>query len=178
MELFDLFRKDLTAEVAAAQRYALVLTRCPDKAEDLVQEALTQAIAGVRTWNPALPVTPWLLTIVHHAHLKRQRRQVQENRALAETLRAQASAVVAPQSARVELSRTIEAMMTLPEEHRAVLVLVAIEGLSYREVADILSVPIGTVMSRLSRARQALRAATGRPAASTSRPARRALRLV
>lgn len=177
MELLDLFRKDLTAEVAAARRYALVLTRCSDGAEDLVQEALAQAIAGAHTWNPALPVTPWLLTIVHNVHLKRQRRRVQEHRVVAETKHTSAASVTPPQAARVELSQTIAAMMALPEEHRTVLVLVAIEGLSYREVGDILLVPIGTVMSRLSRARQALRAATGRSATATPRPAR-ALRLV
>lgn len=176
MELLDLFRKDLTAEVAAAQRYALVLTRSPDGAEDLVQEALTQAIASAHSWNPALPVAPWLLTIVHNAYLRRQRRRIQEHRAVAETKHLSADSVTPPQTARVELSQTIAAIMALPEEHRTVLVLVAIEGLSYREVGDILSVPIGTVMSRLSRARQALRAATGRAAIAPSRPVR-ALRL-
>src|SRR5689334_7781717 len=122
MELLDLFRRDVTAEVAAAHRYALVLTRSPDAAEDLVQEALTQAISSAHTWNPILPVTPWLLTIVHNAHLKRRRRQMQEQHVVAEALSGSPASVSAPQTAHVELSRTLEAMMTLPEEQRAVLI--------------------------------------------------------
>ena len=75
------------------------------------------------------------------------------------------AAVPAEQHGRVELDRTLQALMTLPEEQREVLVLVAIEGLAYKEAAELLDIPVGTLMSRLGRARAALRQATGHGAA-------------
>jgi RNA polymerase sigma-70 factor (ECF subfamily) len=82
-----------------------------------------------------------------------------------------------PQGDRVHLTETIAAIMALPAEQREPLVLVAFEGLSYRDAAEILGLPVGTLMSRLARGREALRAATGRtrPAepADTSPPDRR-----
>ena len=71
------------------------------------------------------------------------------------------AATPAPQLDRVQLGQTMAALMGLPEEQREVLVLVALDGLSYKDVAEILGLPIGTVMSRLGRAREALRRVTG-----------------
>ena len=152
---------DIPAHLGVLRRYALVLTRDPDQAEDLVQEALVRAMAAARTWRPGSPVQPWLLSIVHNAHVSRERRRRVEAAAVLELAWTAPRAVAAGQAERVHLGRTMAALMTLPDEQREVLVLVALEGLSYRDAAEILGIPVGTLMSRLGRARAALRAATG-----------------
>jgi RNA polymerase sigma-70 factor, ECF subfamily len=152
---------DIPAHLGVLRRYALVLTRDPDQAEDLVQEALVRAMAAARTWRPGSPVRPWLLSIVHNAHVSRERRRRVEAAAVLELAWTAPRAVAAGQAERVHLGRTMAALMTLPDEQREVLVLVALEGLSYRDAAEILGIPVGTLMSRLGRAREALRAATG-----------------
>ncbi|WP_207460287.1 sigma-70 family RNA polymerase sigma factor [Azospirillum sp. SYSU D00513] len=160
---------DISSHLGVLRRYALVLTRDADRAEDLVQEAVLRALEGARTLRDGTDPKPWLLSILHNTHVSRCRRLKTEREA--ESALVQADGLSgnpsAPQAARVELGQTIEALMDLPEEQREVLMLVAIEGMSYRDVADCLGVPLGTVMSRLARGRAALRAATER---STDRP--------
>jgi RNA polymerase sigma-70 factor, ECF subfamily len=126
-------------------------------------------------------VRPWLLSIVHNAHVSRQRRRRVEAAAARELAWTAPRAVAAGQAERVHLGRTMAALMSLPEEQREVLVLVALEGLSYRDAAEILGIPVGTLMSRLGRARGALRAATGHghhltPEASSPSPPLRVVR--
>ena len=162
MGLLDLMRHDIHTELQAMRRYALVLTRSADQAEDLVQEALTRAIASAHAWRPDGQLRRWLLAIVHNTYLKRHQRQKIERAAAEEASWAHDRTLPPPQAARVELARTMAALMELPEEQRTVLVLVAFEGLNYRDAAEILSIPLGTLMSRLARGREALRTATGR----------------
>lgn len=167
---------DIRAHLPALKRYALVLTRDLDRAEDLLQEALLRALAGAATWHPDRKPLPWLLAILHNTHVSRQRRLAVEADTTAQAGLLASPAIQAPQLEQVHFNQTIQALMGLPEEQREVLVLVALEGLSYRQAADILAIPIGTLMSRLGRAREALRTASGRREAPL--PARRALRLV
>jgi RNA polymerase sigma-70 factor (ECF subfamily) len=154
--------QDMVAHVSALLRYALVLTRDPDRAEDLVQEALTRAIGGASTWRPGGDLRRWLLAIVHNVHVDRQRRRQLEATAMSEAGWLADEAAPAAQPDRVHLMQTIAALMALPEEQREALILIAFEGLSYRDAATILGIPTGTLMSRLARGREALRAATGR----------------
>ena len=147
--------------VGVLRRYALVLTRDADQAEDLVQDSLVRAIAAANTWRPGHDLRPWLLSILHNAHVSRRRRQQVEAATARELVQSAPSATPAGQLDRVQLGQTMAALMGLPEEQREVLVLVALEGLSYKDVAEILGLPLGTVMSRLGRARAALRLATG-----------------
>jgi RNA polymerase sigma-70 factor (ECF subfamily) len=152
---------DIPAQLGALRRYALVLTRSADLAEDLVQEALVRAMAASHTWRQGSDVRKWLLAIVHNTHVSRQRRRRVEAAAAEHVGALAAHSMPASQPDRVHLSRTIEALMRLPEEQREALVLVALEGMAYRDAAEILGLPLGTLMSRLGRARAALRAATG-----------------
>lgn len=170
MSLLDLISRDISAELHAMRGYALVLTRVADQAEDLVQEALARAIASAHAWQTGRELRPWLLAIVHNTYLKRQRRQKLEQVATEEAGWAHDRAVQPPQGDRVELERTIAALINLPEEQRAALVLVAFEGLAYKDAAEILGLPLGTLMSRLARARDTLRTATGRARRSEARP--------
>jgi RNA polymerase sigma-70 factor (ECF subfamily) len=167
---------DVEPHLGVMRRYALVLTRDADRAEDLVQESLLRAIAGAATWRTAQDLRPWLLTIVHNTHVSRRRR-AQVEAAGARELAAQAvPATPATQHQRVELGQTMSALMSLPEDQREALVLVAIDGLSYKDAAEILGLPMGTLMSRLARAREALRrAVTGVPGEG-ERPALRVVR--
>jgi RNA polymerase sigma-70 factor (ECF subfamily) len=167
---------DIRPHLPALRRYALALARDPDRAEDLVQEALLRALAGARTWRPGRAPLPWLLAILHNAHVSRGRRRALEAAAAEEAARRGPAAVAAPQPERVHLGQTVAALMRLPEEQRAALVLTAVEGLSYKDAAEVLGVPVGTLMSRLGRGREALRAATGREEGRA--PARPALRVV
>ncbi len=167
---------DVEPHLGVLRRYALVLTRDADQAEDLVQEALVRAIAGAAGWQPGRELRPWLLSIVHNTHVSRRRR-AQVEAAGARELAVDTSPIVpATQLQRVELSQTMLALLTLPEDQREVIVLVAVDGLSYKDAAEILGLPLGTLMSRLARGREALRRAVSGDAAAGERPALRVVR--
>jgi RNA polymerase sigma-70 factor (ECF subfamily) len=127
-------------------------------ADDLVQETFLRAWRHIDRLDPERPVVPWLLKIATNRAMSmlalRSRRQGEE---LGESLAAP-DPLPDENAARAMLAaRVREAMAALPEEQRVVLSLRAGEGLSYREIADLLDVPIGTVMSRLARARETMR---------------------
>ncbi len=148
----------LHEQVQSLRRYALVLTRNPDEAEDLVQETLAKAIAAAHTWQPGSELRPWLFRILHNTHVSGLRKA---------KVRAEAAAdfpePVAPehQLASIELRQVLEALQELPEAQRRPIVLVALEDMSYAEAARSLDVPLGTFMSRLGRGRAALRKLMG-----------------
>ncbi|MFI4888914.1 MAG: sigma-70 family RNA polymerase sigma factor [Steroidobacterales bacterium] len=150
----------------AAYRFARWLSRAPGDADDIVQEAILRAFRGFDALRGS-DVKAWLLTIVRNCHLtalKQQQRRAfvplpeehdaQDGHAMIATTPGPESA-----SVRQDEQRTLERLMSaLPEQHREVLVLREIEEMDYREIAAVTNVPIGTVMSRLARARTALRA--------------------
>ena len=153
------FGVELEVHIASLRRYARALLRNNRAdAEDLVQEALTRAIARSDTFKAGTNLRAWLFTILHNVHVN----QVRSKAARPDEVDVDAveSKLVTParQEERVELREMMRALDELPEEQRKVLLLVALEGLKYEEVAEMLGVPIGTVMSRLSRAREAVRA--------------------
>lgn len=146
----------MAADIAALRRYARALARDPQDADDIVQEALVRAIERRRTFEPGRDRRRWLLAIVHNVFVSGKRRAAAEarrNERFAETLMAH---VDPEQDQRIRLAQVARAFAGLSDHHRAVLHLVAIEGLSYQEAADVLAVPVGTIMSRLARARAAL----------------------
>ena len=150
----------------AAYRFARWLSRSPGDADDVVQEAVLRAFRGFDALRGS-DVKAWLLTIVRNCHftaVKQQRRRafvplpeehdVQDGEAMIATTPDPEST-----SVRGDEKRTLDRLMSaLPEEHREVLVLREIEEMDYREIATVTNVPIGTVMSRLARARAALKA--------------------
>ena len=167
---------DVEPHLGVLRRYALVLTRDADRAEDLVQEALVRAIAGAATWRAEQGLRPWLLSIVHNTHVSRRRRALVEAAGARELAAAAVPAAPATQQDRVELGQTMKALLSLPEDQREAIVLVAIDGLSYKDAAEILGLPLGTLMSRLARAREALRRAVAGGYESGERPALRVVR--
>jgi RNA polymerase sigma-70 factor (ECF subfamily) len=152
----------LVDHLGALRRYARALLGSAADADDLVQECLTRALARTSLWRPVRNMRAYLFTILHNVHADRISRR---NRALdvvpldGATATAAATHPATPPSqyGRLELRDLAAALTRLPEEQRQVVLLVGLEGMSYQEVATVLDVPVGTVMSRLSRGREALR---------------------
>jgi RNA polymerase sigma-70 factor (ECF subfamily) len=141
------------AQVPALRRYARALTRDRDNADDLVQDTLVRALRSEHLFQGD-DVRGWLYTIL--TNLNRNRlRSLARRPALMPIEDNDAPDFAGPESGSRDIAR---ALGQLANEQRETLLLVVLEGMSYREVATIQSVPIGTVMSRLARARQQIRA--------------------
>jgi RNA polymerase sigma-70 factor, ECF subfamily len=139
------------------RRYARVLTRNPDRADDLVQDTLSRALDKQHLWQPGTNLRAWLFTIMHHQNVNNVRRDIRGSAAVdIEQVSATLPATTDPSASRkmVELDR---ALARLPLRQRQVILLVGLEGMSYEDTPGILSVPVGTVRSRLSRGRDTLR---------------------
>jgi RNA polymerase sigma-70 factor (ECF subfamily) len=157
---------DLIAALPRLRRYARVLTGDVNRADDLVQDTLTRAWAKRRLWHAGSDLRAWLFTIMHNVHINQfsaRRREFSEV-----SLDADEGPMVgweipvrATQSDRLELIELFAQIGRLPDEQREVLLLAAVEELRYQDIAKVLDVPIGTVMSRLNRAREKLRRMTG-----------------
>lgn len=150
----------LEDEIPRLRRYARYLTRDVVYADDLVQECLVRAVANIDSWQPGTNLRAWLLVILKNAFRNDLRRKKREQTVSTDLPDGFGPSVAAGQEARMALLEVRDAFLDLSEEHREILLLVAVEGLQYEEAAIILDVPIGTVRSRLARARQALRQAT------------------
>lgn len=150
-------RSEIVALIPRLRRYARALTGNADQADDLVQDCLERALGRLHLWRSGTNLRAWLFTIMHNLHVNNMRRRAirPDGESLPDW---DAGGRVRPvQDDVVELRSVVGALRQLPDEQREVLLLVALEELSYREVADALGIPIGTVMSRLARGRQRLR---------------------
>ncbi|WP_119462477.1 sigma-70 family RNA polymerase sigma factor [Rhodospirillaceae bacterium SYSU D60014] len=148
--------QELTNHIVSLRRYALVLTRDRQDAEDLVQESLMRAIAAVDSWRRGSDLRAWLFRIMHNLHISNMRRlQVRGSHKQGGS---SAEAAEEPsQMLRIEVRNVLAALAELPEAQRQAITLIAIEDLRYEEAAKILDIPMGTLMSRLARGREALR---------------------
>jgi RNA polymerase sigma-70 factor (ECF subfamily) len=175
----DTKRMDVVGLLGPLRRYARSLARDETQAEDLVQEALVRAYEGRGSFRSGGNLRGWLLSILHNTFIDHRRRHVAELRRL-EQAAAFVDTVAPPeQESRVRLQQVQAAFMRLPDEQRAVLHLVAVEGLSYQEAADALKIPVGTLMSRLGRARAALRGfEAGSDVSQPSQSKRPSLRII
>jgi RNA polymerase sigma-70 factor, ECF subfamily len=151
-------RMDVIGLLGPLRRYARSLTRDESQADDLVQETLVRAYERHGTYRAGGSLRAWLLSILHNAFVDERRRQRAESQRIERVSAITSTTVPADQENRVRLQQIQEAFLSLPHEQRSVLHLVAIEGLSYQEAATALDIPLGTLMSRLGRARAALRA--------------------
>ncbi len=149
---------DLHEQITSLRRYAYVLCRNHADADDLVQESLLKAIAAAHTYKPGKDLRSWLFSILHNTfvtHTRQYARRARAARFLDSTLR---EAGVRPeQEARVEVRDTLNMLSQLSPDQQAVLVMIAVEGMSYAEAAEVLDIPMGTLMSRLARGREELR---------------------
>ncbi len=138
------------------RRYARALTGDSARADDLVQDTLERALIKLHLWRPGSDLRAWLFTVMHNLYINQLRKQDgRSTAALDEEALQLAEQPV--QTDMLEL-RDLQAMLLrLPEEQREVLLMVALEQMTYEETAGVLGIPVGTVMSRLSRARERLR---------------------
>lgn len=154
------FRREIEATIPALRRYARALTRDADLADDLVQDTLVRALRSEHLFHGG-DIRVWMYTIL--ANLNRNRLRSLARRPAMMPIDDGDAAEAAPDAGGRDIER---ALATLVDEQRHALLLVVLEGLSYREVAEIQGVPIGTVMSRLARARSQIKTFLegGRPA--------------
>jgi RNA polymerase sigma-70 factor (ECF subfamily) len=155
-----MLRREMVALLPRLQRFALMLTGTAADADDLAQATVERAIARLDQWVWGTSLQSWVFAIAHNLHRNQRRDTANRLRLLEE--HGQSVDSMADGAAQAEawtaLQEVRRRVLQLPEEQRTVLLLVAVEGLSYREAADLLEVPIGTVTSRLARAREGLRA--------------------
>ena len=150
---FGGFRKEVEATIPALRRYARALTHDAELADDLVQDTLVRALRSEHLFHGG-DVRSWLYTIL--TNLNRNRLRSLSRRPMLTPIDDNDMAGASgPEAGGRDIERALAA---LAEEQRAVLLLVVLEGLSYREVAEVQGVPIGTVMSRLARARSQIKA--------------------
>ena len=147
------FREGVQAAIPALRRYARALTRDAELADDLVQDTMVRALRSEHLFHGG-EIRSWLYTILTNLNRNRLR-----SLARRPTITAiddnDAPDMAGPEAGGRDIER---ALATLVEDQRAALLLVVLEGLSYREVAEVQGVPIGTVMSRLARARMQIKA--------------------
>ena len=155
---------DLLAALPRLRRYARVLTGDATRADDLVQEALARAWEKRRLWAAGSDLRAWLFTVMHNVFVNQRALARHEKQHVSLDSEGEGSEAwqipVRPmQYARVELMELMQHVGRLPPAQREVLLLAVVEELRYEEIAAVLGIPVGTVMSRLSRAREKLRAA-------------------
>jgi RNA polymerase sigma factor (sigma-70 family) len=145
----------ILAELPRLRRYARALVGERAAADDLVQDTLERAWMRVAQWRPGSDLRAWLFGIMHNLRIDQIRRPALNAAPIDdETIDLPARAT---QTDRLEVQDLAAAVARLPEEQRAVLLLVALEDMRYEDVARTLGIPIGTVMSRLARGRERLR---------------------
>jgi RNA polymerase sigma-70 factor (ECF subfamily) len=159
-------QQSVVAHIPGLRRYARALTGDAWTADDLVQDTLERACSRWRLWLAGTDLRAWLFTLMHNLFVS-QLRQVQRRASAAQQVDLDdvAHELQAPGSVsglHLDLQRCL---LRLPLDQRAVLLLVCVEELSYAEVARITGVPLGTVMSRLSRARERMRELLDEPRA-------------
>jgi RNA polymerase sigma-70 factor, ECF subfamily len=153
----DEVREQLGELLPRLRRFARVITRNVADADDLVQVAVEKALARAAQWRPGSRIDSWMFGIMKNAWIDEIRARRRRERVHAPE---QAGLSVGDASAASrDIALSIQAAMArLPEEQRMAIALVLIEGLSYKDAADTLAIPIGTLTSRLARGREALQA--------------------
>lgn len=151
------FHRRLEEQIPRLRRYARALTRDASRADDLVQDTLLRALAKQHLWEEGTNLRAWLFTLMHNQHVNDVRRSSRDGGNI--DVNEMASVLVAntdPTGSR-QLRELERALGLLPLEQREAILLVGLEGMRYDEAAAVAGVPIGTVRSRLSRGREALR---------------------
>lgn len=152
------FRTQLANELPYLRRFARALSGDPALADDLVQDCLERALNKSHLYDPSRPLRAWLYAVLRNLFISGLRKESRSTVVKAvDDLFEGEDAVPPAQEERMSIELVGQALDKLPPLHREVIVLVGLEQMSYRDVAEITGVPLGTVMSRLSRARSTLR---------------------
>lgn len=148
-------RDQIVALLPRLRRFGRAITRHPSDADDLVQIAIERALLRYEQWRPEAPFHSWMFGIMRNAWIDEARARGRQGKVLVP----EEAGLDVPDNASEAQLRMLSvqrAMATLPEEQRLAVALVLVEGLSYKEAAEALDVPIGTLTSRLARGREAL----------------------
>lgn len=165
-------RAQVIEQLPGLRRYARALTGDAWAADDLVQDTLERACTKWRLWQAGTDLRAWLFTLMHNLYLNQRRGQPAARMAVAlEDVEGSLAAQAGPVDDALDLDRCLQ---RLPADQRAVLLMVTLEDLSYEATARILDIPVGTVMSRLSRARTRLRELMGEAPSAPPQTADRA----
>jgi RNA polymerase sigma-70 factor (ECF subfamily) len=158
MKAEDQLRGQMMAVLPRLRRFALALTGRPADADDLVQDTVERALRSLNQFVPDTRMDSWMFRIAQNLWIDKMRANKVRSGTVNDMDEAEKVAVdgVRATEAHMLLKSTLLALSELPAEQREVVALVLIDGISYREAAAILDVPIGTVTSRLARAREAL----------------------
>ena len=154
----DAFQRELIDLLPRLRRFARSLTREATAADDLVQKAVERALRSRNKWGEGTRLDSWMYTLMKNAWIDETRAHARRNRIFrpAEEGESVADDRTPDLDTRLAAASVEAAMASLPEEQRLAVGLVLVEGLSYREAAEVLDVPIGTLTSRLVRGRAAL----------------------
>lgn len=147
-------RPDLIEHLPRLRRYARALTRDASRADDLVQDTLERALAKLDRWQPGSDLRAWLFTLMHNLFVNQIRARHPQETGIDE---APDQSVSGGQFEAMAVRDIHAALGQLPAAQREVLLLVGLEQFGYAEAAQVLGVPLGTVMSRLARARENMR---------------------
>ncbi len=150
-------RKSIAAEIPRLRRYAWALQGDREAADDLVQDCVERALSRVHLFRAGTNMRTWLFTIMHNVHVNSVRRQRRAEKFASSEYGMDDARTTQPSQFDAVVLRDLSlALADLAEEHRQVVLLIGLDGMSYREAADILGLPIGTVKSRLARGREQL----------------------
>jgi RNA polymerase sigma-70 factor, ECF subfamily len=165
------FHRSLEEEIPRLRRYARALTRSVTQADDLVQDTLARAIQKEHLWKPGTDLRAWLFTIMHNQNVNQVRRAIRDSATVDLHNCSQTLIATTDPTASRRLRELERALGELPKDQRQVILLVGLEGMSYENAAAILNVPVGTIRSRLSRGRDALRKLMNMEDGRPTRPA-------
>lgn len=163
-------RDQVVEHLPGLRRYARVLTGDAWAADDLVQDTLERACRKWLLWRAGSDLRAWLFTIMHNLYLNQRRAAAPAPQQWLDIDALDGNEPVAPGEGREAAMDLERCLQRLPAEQRAVLLLVTLEDMGYAEVAAVLQVPVGTVMSRLSRARARMRDLLEAPAGTARTP--------
>ena len=152
------FERELLTLLPRLRRFARVLARDPADADDLLQVALERALKAQGQWMPGTRLDSWMMKIMRNCWIDEMRSRTRRGRTFVPEVEGEGIGSRAHEEVetRAEMHAVERAMNSLSAEQREVIALVLVEGLAYREAADLLDIPIGTLTSRLTRGRQAL----------------------
>jgi RNA polymerase sigma-70 factor (ECF subfamily) len=155
MSLDPTIRDQILAAVPSLRAFAISLSGNVDRADDLVQETLLRALANIHSFQPGTNMPAWLFTILRNlfrSEYRKRRREVEDaDGSYAETLKTQPA-----QTSHVEFKEFSVALSKLPDDQREALILIGASGFSYEEAAEICGCAVGTIKSRVNRARTRL----------------------
>jgi len=156
-------RSDIAAMLPRLRRFARALTGQTADADDIVQIAVERALMRLDQFQPGTRLDAWMFSIVRNAWIDEARARTRRGKTFvaAELGESIGNDAAEEMHARLEANEVWAAMRKLPDEQREAVALVCVEGLAYRDAADALGVPIGTLTSRLARGREALQQMLG-----------------